>query len=295
MNEFKNYHPIVNLMYFIIVIIFACIFLHPVALAISLFVSFAYSTVLKGRHTLVRSIVHAVPMLIIMALINPAFNHQGVTIITYLPGGNPLTAESILYGFAAATMIVSVIMFFSCFNEVMTSDKFIYIFGRIIPSLSLVFSMVLRFVPKFIDDIKKVTDAQRCIGRDVSSGSLIKRAVSGMSVLSVMITQSLENSVDTSDAMKSRGYGLPGRTAFSIYRFTKRDIKALITILILSAYVITGKLQGVLKFECFPYVDTAKLNIYALSVFAAYFILSALPVFIELREVIKWKSIESKM
>ncbi len=295
MNEFKNYHPIVNLMYFIVVIIFACIFLHPVALAISLFVSFAYSTVLKGRHTLVRSIVHAVPMLIIMALINPAFNHQGVTIITYLPGGNPLTAESILYGFAAATMIVSVIMFFSCFNEVMTSDKFIYIFGRIIPSLSLVFSMVLRFVPKFIDDIKKVTDAQRCIGRDVSSGSLIKRAVSGMSVLSVMITQSLENSVDTSDAMKSRGYGLPGRTAFSIYRFTKRDIKALITILILSAYVITGKLQGVLKFECFPYVDTAKLNIYALSVFAAYFILSALPVFIELREVIKWKSIESKM
>lgn len=295
MNEFKNYHPIVNLMYFIIVIIFACIFLHPVALAISLFVSFAYSTVLKGRHTLVRSIVHAVPMLIIMALINPAFNHQGVTIITYLPGGNPLTAESILYGFAAATMIVSVIMFFSCFNEVLTSDKFIYIFGRIIPSLSLVFSMVLRFVPKFIDDIKKVTDAQRCIGRDVSSGSLIKRAVSGMSVLSVMITQSLENSVDTSDAMKSRGYGLPGRTAFSIYRFTKRDIKALITILILSAYVITGKLQGVLKFECFPYVDTAKLNIYALSVFAAYFMLSALPVFIELREVIKWKSIESKM
>ena len=295
MNEFKNYHPIVNLMYFIVVIIFACIFLHPVALAISLFVSFAYSTVLKGRHTLVRSVVHTVPMLIIMALINPAFNHQGVTIITYLPGGNPLTAESILYGFSAATMIVSVIMFFSCFNEVMTSDKFIYIFGRIIPSLSLVFSMVLRFVPKFIDDIKKVTDAQRCIGRDVSSGSLIKRAVSGMSVLSVMITQSLENSVDTSDAMKSRGYGLPGRTAFSIYRFTKRDIKALITILILSAYVITGKLQGVLKFECFPYVDTAKLNIYALSVFAAYFILSALPVFIELREVIKWKSIESKM
>ena len=75
------------------------------------------------------------PMLVAMALINPAFNHEGVTIIDYLPSGNPLTLESIIYGLCAAIMIVSVICHFSCYNEVMTSDKFIYLFGKIIPAI----------------------------------------------------------------------------------------------------------------------------------------------------------------
>ncbi|MBE7055615.1 MAG: energy-coupling factor transporter transmembrane protein EcfT, partial [Ruminococcaceae bacterium] len=44
------------------------------------------------------------PALLLMALINPAFNHEGVTILYYLPGGNPLTLESVYYGFLSATM-----------------------------------------------------------------------------------------------------------------------------------------------------------------------------------------------
>lgn len=44
----------------------------------------------------------------------------------------PLTLESIAYGCAAAVMLVAVLFWFSCYNEVMTSDKFMYLFGRII-------------------------------------------------------------------------------------------------------------------------------------------------------------------
>ena len=40
----------------------------------------------------------ALPVLLLAALVNPAFNHAGVTILIYLPSGNPLTLESILYG-----------------------------------------------------------------------------------------------------------------------------------------------------------------------------------------------------
>ena len=71
------------------------------------------------------------PAILLTALINPIFNHEGVTILGYLPSGNPVTQESVIYGICAALMIVSVICHFSCYNEVMTSDKFIYIFGKI--------------------------------------------------------------------------------------------------------------------------------------------------------------------
>ena len=219
MNEFKTYHPIVNFVYFIFVIGFSCVFMHPVSLVISLLSGFTYSVMLKGKSAVKTNLIYMIPTLLFAALINPAFNHEGITIIKYLPSGNPLTLESVIYGLAAAIMIVSVICWFSCYTEVMTSDKFIYLFGRIIPSLSLILSMTLRFVPRFSAQLKTVANAQRCMGRDVSNGSIVERAKHGLSILSIMTTWALENAIDTADSMKSRGYGHPGRTAFSIFTF----------------------------------------------------------------------------
>lgn len=88
------------------------------------------------------------PMAALAALVNPAFNHEGATILTYLPSGNPLTLESMLYGAAAAVMLASVVLWFSSFNEVITSDKFVYLFGRILPALSLVLSMGAALYPE---------------------------------------------------------------------------------------------------------------------------------------------------
>ena len=289
MREFKTYHPIVNFMYFVFAIGFSCFFMHPVCLAISFSCGFAYSVMIKGRGAIKTNLMYMLPLLILTALINPAFNHQGITILTYLPSGNPLTLESILYGLAAATMVVSVICHFSCYNEIITSDKFIYLFGRIIPAMSLIISMTLRFVPRFASQLKVVINAQKCMGRDISKGSIVKRAKRGLNILSVMTTWSLENGIDTADSMKSRGYGLHGRTAFSIYTFDKRDKKALICILALGIYTFVGGLSGKMSFEFYPSIKWAEISPYGISVFISYLLLFMCPIIIELREVRKWK------
>lgn len=102
----------------------------------------------------------------------------------------------------------------------MTSDKFVYLFGRIIPALSLVLSMSLRFVPRFTAQIKVISNAQKCVGRDVGSGGLIKRAKQGIKILSILVTWALENAIDTADSMKDRGYGLPGAPPFPFTALT---------------------------------------------------------------------------
>ena len=289
MNEFKTYHPIVNFVYFVFVIGFSCTFLHPICLGISLLCGFTYSVVLKGKRAIKINLIYMIPVALIMALINPLFNHEGATIITYFPNGNPLTAESVIYGLCAGIMIVSVICHFSCYNEVMTSDKFIYLFGRIIPSLSLIISMTLRFVPRFATQLKVVTNAQRCIGRDISNGSIMHRAKCGLNILSIMTTWSLENAIETADSMKSRGYGIPGRTAFSIFTFGKRDRLALICILLLGTYTLAGGLMGEVHFGFFPSIKTADVSMYGISVFLAYLLLCMHPIIIEIWEVRKWK------
>lgn len=295
MNEFKTYHPIVNFVYFVFVIGFSCFFMHPVCLAVSLLSGFVYSIILKGKKAIRINLIYMIPMLLLMALINPAFNHEGVTVIMQLPGGNPLTLESIIYGLCAAVMIVSVICHFFCYNEVMTSDKFIYLFGRVIPAISLIISMTLRFVPKFAYQLKVVTNAQKCMGRDVSGGSIIRRAKNGLNILSIMTTWSLENAIETANSMKSRGYGIPGRTAFSVFEFDNRDKKALICILFLGIYTFVINLMGGMSFEYFPSIKAADVSLFEISGFVAYLFLCISPVIIELWEVKKWKVLRSKI
>jgi energy-coupling factor transport system permease protein len=268
------------------------LFLHPVCLGVSFLCAFGYAVKLNGRKALRFALVFMLPMLVLAALINPAFSHRGVTILAYLPSGNPLTLESIVYGIAAALMLITVIAWFSCYNAVMTSDKFIYLFGRIIPALSLILSMALRLVPRFRAQIAVIAQAQRCIGRDASNGGLLKRARHGIKILSIMMTWALENAIETADSMKSRGYGLPGRTAFSIFRFDNRDSMALVFLLLCGAYIITGAAMGGLKFIYYPMILGAWTP-YSISLFAVYAALCASPLAIDGQADIKWRAIAS--
>lgn len=294
-DTFSGYHPIINFTYFGLVIGFSMILMHPIALAVSLTASMAYAINLEGSKAVIFSLKYALPMMLLAAIINPAFSHGGVTILCYLPTGNPLTLESILYGLAAAAMLASVLFWFRCYTMVMTSDKFVYIFGRIIPSLSLVLSMILRFVPKFKAQFDIVREAQRSIGRDISYGSTIKRMKNAVTIFSVMVTWSLENAIETADSMKSRGYGLPGRTAFSIYKFDERDRDALIWLLFCGTYMICGIIVGGLSWKYFPSIKGMLLQPFTISFLTIYLCMSLTPVVINRREEKKWESLQSKI
>lgn len=294
-SEFARYHPTINFFYFTLVFLFSVVFMHPISLTISLVCAFSYSVILRGRKAIRFNLLYLLPMMLMAALINPAFNHEGATILVYLESGNPLTLESIAYGIAASVMLASVVCWFSCYNVIMTSDKFIYLFGRVIPALSLVLSMALRFVPKFKSQIKIVSSAQKCVGRDVSNGSIIQRIKHGIKILSIMITWVLENAIETADSMKTRGYGLSGRTAFSIYRFDKRDKNALLIIGGTGLYVLIGTILGGMYFRYFPSMKSVPLTPYSMSIFIVYFIFCISPLVIEIWEDRKWKQLQSRI
>ena len=294
MNEFAKYHPLINFIYFTAVIVFSMIFVHPICLVTSLLCSAIYSIILNGKKAL-KFIAMLLPLMLISALINPAFNHEGVTVIAYLPSGNPLTLESILYGIVAASMVATVICWFSCFNKIMTSDKFIYLFGRIIPSLSLILSMTFRFVPKFKEQVQEVSNAQKSMGRDSSEGSVFARVKNSIRILSAVITWSLENAIDTSDSMKSRGYGLTGRTAYSNYVFDKRDVTALIYLAVTIIYFLIGALLGKIHYRYFPSMRGTDMSFYSTSIFISYIMICIMPIIIEIWEELKWRKLKSKI
>ena len=294
-DAFSGYHPTINFLYYALVLLFSMCLMHPVYLAISLTGALAYDIYLKGRKAVRFAVMGLLPMAAVAALVNPAFNHEGQTILTYLPSGNPLTLESMLYGVAAAVMLASVVLWFSSYNEVMTSDKFVYLFGRVIPALSLVLSMALRFIPKFKSQMDVVAEAQSCIGRDTKTGSVIRRVSNAIKIFSIMVTWSLENAIETADSMRSRGYGLPGRTAFSIYRFDDRDKNVLAWLIFCGAYILSGWLAGGMYFRYYPTVKTALGTPLTISFMFVYLALVLTPVILGRKEDRQWKSLRSEI
>ena len=292
-DTFSGYHPLINFLYFVLVLAFSMFFMHPLCLGISLVCAFSYNIYLDGRKAVRFGFIFMLPLMLLTMIINPVFSHAGMTIITYLPSGNPLTLESIAYGIASSVMLISVITWFACFTAIITSDKFVYLFGRVVPALSLILSMTLRFVPRFAAQIKVVSESQRCVGRDVSDGNVIRRARNGITILSIMITWSLENAIETADSMKSRGFGLPGRSAFSIYRFDKRDGKALCFLFSCAVYILTGQLSGALYWRYFPSMKGVEAGIYPATVFTVYAALCLMPVILNMMENRKWKQLRS--
>ncbi len=291
-DEFSRFHPIVNFIYFSLVLAFSMTIIHPACQIISLVCAAAYAVRLCGSKGSGFCLKYSLPIIVLTAVINPAFNHAGCTILTYLPTGNPLTLESILYGISSGCMLAAVLIWFMCFSEVITSDKFIYLFGKISPSLSLLLSMTLRFVPKFKEHFKIVSDAQRCLGRDVSEGSVFQRLKNAVTVFSIMITWSLENAIETADSMKSRGYGLKGRTAFSIYIFDERDRLTSAWLIFCGFFVFCGQISGVVYWKYLPFISYADISPLSFCVYSAYFLLCITPVLADIPEDIKWKKLK---
>ncbi len=288
MNEFYTFHPTVNFIYFLLTITYSMVLMHPVCLAVSLLCAVVHAALLSEKKVTGLRLVWLIPVFLFAAVTNPLFNHAGVTILAYFPDGNPLTLESCLYGVAAAAMLCAVITHFYCFGRILTGDKLMYLFGRIIPSLSLIFSMILRLIPMLRLRLSAIVSGQKALGTDTKNSSLLTRTRHGLRTLSILLTWTLESAIDTADSMKSRGYGLSHRTAFSIYKFSRRDFILLLFFIGAGGYILTGLFSGAFSYSYYPGISTLSLSPYSVSLYVIYFLLCATPILIVCWEERKW-------
>lgn len=114
-------------------------------------------------------------------------------------------------------------------------------------------------------------------------------------VFTAMISWSLENSMELSSSMRARGYGLHGRTNFSLFKFGARDAAVLLSGLLLFVAVLIGVGSGSIDFTFYPELGKISLSLKSLITYISFFILSFLPFFIEVKENLKWKYYISKI
>ena len=176
----------------------------------------------------------------------------------------------------------------------MTSDKFIYLFGRVIPKLSLVLSMILAFIPKLKRKYKEIDEAQKALGI-YATESYVDKIRSKMRVLSILLTNSLETSVDTADSMRARGYGLTGRTSYAIYRFTVADFAYLMFSIIFGVTTVVLIMLGASEFYYYPTISVIKGTPTVYILYSSLVLLAGSSIFMEVKENFLWRYLKSKI
>ena len=291
-DAFSGFHPVVNLCFFLMAMMITMFINQPVFLGISLFSSCAYLMYLQGKKGMARQVGYLLPILLGMAILNPVFNHEGATVLLYLPNDNPITLEAVCFGLASAVMMGASIVWFNCCNTVFTSDKIIYLFGRIIPAMSLLISMTLRFVPRFKNYLQSVLQVQKGMHEPESTKEKLQQA---LSAFSSTVSWAMEQSIVSADSMKSRGYGIQGRTAFSIYIFEKRDGLMLLALAALCLGAVLPSVAGWTTWAFYPYMTGKLFGPVQLLSYLCYSGLCLLPLLIDLSEDRKWNSLRSRI
>ncbi len=292
MKTLDGYNPVTLFIYFFAVLFVAMFCQNPVLTAFSLAGAVSLFALRNGKKHW-RSHLIFFMMFAVMALVNPLFYHNGVTVL-FVMNDNPVTLEALFYGAASSAAIIATLYWFKSFSLLLQSDSLMYLFGFVSPKLALLLTMTLRFVPLFGEQAKKVNRSQRALGL-YRENNAIDGIRGGVRIFSVMTTWALENGVTTADSMAARGYGTGKRTFYSLYRFTRSDVYLLALTVILFIPTIFAVSRGALDFAFYPAVSPPRLTATAATAYASYFILVFLPVIIEAGERLKWKFLLSKI
>jgi len=292
MRTLNDANPITAFLWIMMTAGIAMFSFNPLMLGIALFGGVLYFFV-RNPDTRPLSQLPWLLIALLSAVINPLFSHNGATVLFVL-NHNPITLEAFLYGLVLGMAILTVIYWFKSFQQLMTSDKLLYVFGSALPKLTLMLSITLRYIPLLKKQIRSIRDSQKALGL-FKEENLIDRLRGEMRIFSVLVTWALENGIITADSMSARGYGVGRRTRFALFHFRSSDIVMCAGCLFLGGVVICGMAAGATDFAFYPRIRSQDAGTLSTLAYIAYAILSFLPSILELEENLRWKSLKSRI
>lgn len=239
---FSTLHPAVLMVYFAGAMGCSMIISHPLFVGLSFGAALICAGFFCGN--VGKSFAGILPLMLLIVLANFLLNHRGVVILFQI-GHRAYTAESLCFGISSALMLGSVFLWFRCYNVVITTEKFLYLFGRRFPGTSLLLSMILKLFPETKYKIRCIREGQR----DFDGGGKLGKS---MRQISCLLDWSMEDSIETADSMRARGYGEGKRSSYLEYRLTMPDRLFLGGFLAVFCLLILCLAQGQIRFAYFP-------------------------------------------
>lgn len=296
-TAFDSLHPTIALGYFTVTLVLAMAAPHPLLLALSLAAALTCGAWLRGAGAVAKSLGWQLPLMLIIVAVNPLFSSTGTTELFRI-GTQAVYAEGYANALTMAALLLCVMQWFSNANAVLGSDKVMGALGGILPTISLMVSMIMRLIPRFVKRGRTINSAlAACTAArpghtptpasadaqqpNAHTGKRLTRIrfADQLRVSTTLMGWSMEDSLESADSMRCRGWGAAHkRTTFRRNRFRLRDaaaLSALAALTVAAAFAAYSLANG---FGFFP----ALHGTLASPVAALYVSVLAFPLFLEL-------------
>lgn len=247
---FGTRHPAVPAAFSAITLVLTMSSLQPVLVAISLCGGFAYSCCSRGPLATIASLRWQVPFVVVVALFNPLFSASGSTELFRL-GSRAVYLESLCYGATMGGLFVASTLWFSAAARLVPYDKVLALFGRAAPTCALMVSQCMRLIPRFVRQGRIIWGVQESVTLPGAAlGDVVRRR---LRMSSVLMGWTMEDSLETADAMRARGWASSSRrTTYSLYRFLATDAACLIALAAFGALAAAAAWAATSQFRFYP-------------------------------------------
>jgi len=221
-------------------------------------------------------------------LINALVSSNGATVLFAFPFQMPvmgtpvITLEAVFYGAAMCLRLLAIISAFAVITFTVHPDDLMLAMIKVkLPYKSvLVTSLSTRFIPTLIDDTQRITDVQRSRGLELDKGKLTHRIRSRASIVTALLSNSLDRAVQVAEAMESRAFGTGrGRTFYRDIRLTRTDTATVVFALLPFALGIYLAVTGYVRYQYYPTAQSIAMSGFEWSLLAlmAVLLLMILP------------------
>lgn len=229
-TAFTSSHPAVPAAYLAFTLGFTMFGMQPVLIALSFLGGFLYGCCVRGVRSSLMGLRWQLPLIVIVALLNPLFSASGSTELFRL-GERAVYLESLCYGLSMSGLFMASVLWFQAAGRLLSFDRVMALFGNAAPVVALMISMCMRLIPRFVRQGRAILSVQGAAIRALSTGRDAAR--SGLRASSVLMGWAMEDSLETADAMRARGWEAgTSRSTYTRFRFTAADGLALLAILV---------------------------------------------------------------
>lgn len=305
MDFFSRSHPAVTLLSLGAVLWGAMLSSRPGILLLLFLAGWLTSLRLDSDALLSLSLKVLLPLLLLTVLLNGLFSPFGVTQLATLPWGRPLTLEALAAGLVSGLRFITILLWLSSWSRLLTSDRILWLFGRLLPSFAMVLTLSLRLVPLYFAQSRRIRLAQQgampaqAVNTEGSSSwrsrvsELGRRWRLASAAFSALLTWSLEHAVDTADTMRARGYGSGKRSSFTPWRLDQASLLTLLALVLTVAVWAVGTLLDPAAVYLHPVITLPGLNRFSLLAYTGCFFTALTPLLLDLYGGLRWTAAQS--
>ena len=258
---FATCHPVVPAVYVAVTLVLTMACMQPVLIGLSLLGALSFSCTVRGVAPTMGMLRWQIPVIILISLVNPLFSASGSTELLRI-GAHAVYAESLAYGASMGALFVASVTWFMGAAELLPFDRVMALLGNAAPTVTLMISMAMRLIPRFVRQGKTIDSVQR-VARSCAFASFAGQSPRAdrhldlrlrLRLSSVLMGWTMEDSLETADAMRARGWGAAARrTTYTRFRFGARDAWALVLI---AAFALVAMLLGYVATTQFAFYPT---------------------------------------